>query len=47
MTIASILLLLALLCFILAAFGVASRVSLTDVGLALLTAALLIGNVRL
>jgi hypothetical protein len=44
MAIATILLLLALLCFILAAFGVASRVNLTDVGLALFVLSILAGS---
>lgn len=44
MTIAIVLLILALLCFVGAAVGLASgRVSLTPLGLALLTAYLLVG----
>lgn len=43
MTIAIILLFFALLCFCAAAAGVASRVNLTDVGLALLTLYLIFG----
>ncbi len=44
MTLFAILLLAALVCFILAAFGVSSRVSLTDIGLSLVTLALLLGG---
>ncbi len=44
MTLAGVLMILALICFILGAFGVAvSRVSLTDLGLAFLTGSLLVG----
>jgi hypothetical protein len=44
-TIPTILLVLALACFVLAAFGAsAGRVSLTPLGLAFLTAAMLAGN---
>ncbi len=43
MTIASIFIIAALICFILGAFGISSRVSLTDAGLACLTVAMLLG----
>lgn len=42
LTLRTILLVLAILAFVLAAFGVTSRINLTDVGLALVAAALLI-----
>ncbi len=44
MTIALLLLILALVCFGLAAAGVASRVGLTPLGLAFATLAYLVGN---
>ena len=44
MAIATILLLAALVCFILGAFGVSSRVGLTDLGLAFLVLAMLVGG---
>ena len=43
MSIAFLLLLAAIILFVLAAFGVTSRVSLTDIGLACVAAALLLG----
>lgn len=42
MTLPFLFAILALICFVLAAFGVSSRVSLTDVGLACLTLSLVI-----
>lgn len=43
MTLATLLLIAALLCFVLGAFGVAARVNLTDLGLAFVTVYLLVG----
>ena len=43
MTLAIVLLLAALICFILAALGVSSRVGLTDLGLAFLVGSMLTG----
>jgi hypothetical protein len=43
-TIAIVLLILALICFVCAALGVASRIGLTPLGLAFLTAYLLLGS---
>lgn len=40
----TILIVCALVCFLLGAFGVAARVNLTDLGLALLTIVLLLGQ---
>ena len=45
MTIAFLLLIAALICFVLDSFGVAARVSLQSIGLACLTAAFLAGGV--
>ena len=43
MALATILLIAAIILFLLAAFGVSSRVSLTDIGLACVAAAMLLG----
>ncbi len=47
MAIGMLLLILALLCFVVAAAGVASRINLTAAGLALVTLSMLVGGVVL
>lgn len=47
MTISLILLLAALVCFILGAIGISSRVGLTDLGLAFLVGSMLVGGLAL
>lgn len=47
MTVAMLFLLLALICFVVAALGVPSRVNLTAAGLACLTLSIMLGNVAL
>lgn len=44
MTLATILLIAALICFVLSAIGIAARVNLMAIGLALLTGAFLAGD---
>lgn len=47
MTVATILLLAAIVLFILSALGIRSRVGLTDIGLACIAGALLMGRISL